>query len=188
MFAQRMLMPDIRSIQITSQIAIAATTIYRIHCRAVFGSVRFSMQISLCRRDNNANLRPSCQGGRRATGAVAGRICAPMPVAFGIGNDKQGADDTRERSISPTTLRGRPAGSVRASMRGIAQRAERRPLDLVHLPSAPRLGAQSDVDDIRNLLTSRGGGVFAAFKALELSGRDRISEATVSWNPGFCER
>jgi len=42
MFFYRMLIPEIRSIQTTSQSAIAATTTYRIHCPAVFGSVRFS--------------------------------------------------------------------------------------------------------------------------------------------------
>jgi hypothetical protein len=37
-----MLTPEILSIQTTSHRAIAATTMYRIHCRTVFGSVRFS--------------------------------------------------------------------------------------------------------------------------------------------------
>jgi len=37
-----MLIPEIRSIQTTSQSAITATTTYRIHCPTVFGSVRFS--------------------------------------------------------------------------------------------------------------------------------------------------
>jgi hypothetical protein len=37
-----MLMPEIRSIQMTSQSAITATTMYLIHCPMVFGSVRFS--------------------------------------------------------------------------------------------------------------------------------------------------
>ena len=39
----KMLMPEILNIQMTSQMAIAATTTYRIHCPTVFGSVRFSM-------------------------------------------------------------------------------------------------------------------------------------------------
>jgi hypothetical protein len=47
-------------------------------------------------------------------------------------------------------------------MLGIAQRAEGNPLDLVHLPPAPWVGPQPDSDDIRNILASRGGGVFAA--------------------------
>ena len=36
-------MPDNFNIQMTSQMAIAATTTYLIHCPTVFGSVRFSM-------------------------------------------------------------------------------------------------------------------------------------------------
>ncbi|MCU1340018.1 MAG: hypothetical protein JWO19_5599 [Bryobacterales bacterium] len=35
-------MPDILNIQTTSHRAITATTMYRIHCPMVFGSVRFS--------------------------------------------------------------------------------------------------------------------------------------------------
>jgi hypothetical protein len=38
----RILMPEIRSIHTTSHRAITATTMYRIHCPTVFGSVRFS--------------------------------------------------------------------------------------------------------------------------------------------------
>lgn len=38
-----MLMPDNLNIQMTSQMAITATTTYRIHCPTVFGSVRFSI-------------------------------------------------------------------------------------------------------------------------------------------------
>jgi hypothetical protein len=40
---QRMLIPDILNIQITSQMAIAATTMYRIHCPRVLGSVRLAI-------------------------------------------------------------------------------------------------------------------------------------------------
>jgi hypothetical protein len=38
------LMPDNRNIQMTNQMAITATTTYRIHCPKVFGSVRFSIR------------------------------------------------------------------------------------------------------------------------------------------------
>jgi len=38
-----MSIPDSLNIQITSQIAMTATTIYRIHCPTVFGSVRFAI-------------------------------------------------------------------------------------------------------------------------------------------------
>ena len=41
----RTLMPDNLNIQMTSQMAITATTTYRIHCPTVLGSVRFSIHL-----------------------------------------------------------------------------------------------------------------------------------------------
>src|ERR1051326_8817006 len=97
----------------------------------------------------------------KALSPLDGQLYSHIDKAFGKLAAAAAAEyDKRSlRPFQPATLREGSGSGIRPGLRGIARRPEKKPLDLVYLPSDSRLGAQCDISCFRDLFPTGSGSL-----------------------------